>query len=254
MSKPIFIANWKMNLSLKETMQLTKEMLKGFKNFRNNFEIVICPAFTALTEVSKLLKRAKIKLGAQDLFWEEKGAYTSNISGKMLKEIGCKYAIVGHSERRQYLNETDEMVRLKIKAALKEDLTPIICVGETFEERQQGQKDYIIIKQVNKALNGIFLSNNQNIVIAYEPVWVIGSGQAVAPEEAEYTNQVIKQTLIDLYNHKKTEQNFRIIYGGSVNGDVIKSFLDQPNINGVLVGGASLKAREFVEIVKKLKS
>ena len=146
------------------------------------------------------------------------------------------------------------MIHQKVKAALKEDLVPVICIGETFKERQEGQKDYIIINQVNKALEGISLTNKQKIIIAYEPVWVIGSGQAVKPEEAEYTNHVIKQVLIDLYHSDIAERNFRIIYGGSVNSKIIRSFIDQPLISGVLVGGASLRAEEFVEMVKKIKN
>ncbi|TSC95944.1 MAG: triosephosphate isomerase (TIM) [Parcubacteria group bacterium Athens1014_10] len=252
MPKMIFIANWKMNLGLKETVILIKQLLGGLKKIKNNLEIVICPSFTVLSEASKLLKKGNIKLGSQDVFWEEKGAYTGNISPKMLKEIGCEYVIIGHSERRQYLGETDEMAHQKIKAAIKEGLIPILCVGETFEERQEGQKDYIIIKQVTKALEGISLSRGQKIIIAYEPVWVIGSGQAVKPEEAEYTNQIIKQSLIDLYPRDIVEQNFRIIYGGSVDSSVIKSFVERSVIDGVLVGGASLKTKDFIKMINKI--
>lgn len=254
MLKSIFIANWKMSLSLEETLGLIKKIAKEVKIPENNFEVVVCPSFTALTEASALLKKSKISLGSQDVFWEEKGAYTSGISAKMLKEVGCKYVIIGHSERRQYLKETDEMVHQKIKAALKENLIPIVCVGETFEERQEGQKDYVIIRQVTKALEGLNLAGKQEIIIAYEPVWVIGSGQAVNPEEAEYTNQVIKHVLIDLYPLDIVKEHMRIIYGGSVDSKIISSFLEQPTIKGVLVGGASLKADEFVKMIKNIES
>lgn len=253
-SKPIFIANWKMNLGLKETIELTKKITGDLKSFKGNTDIAICPSFTALAEVSKILKKSKIQLGAQDVFWEEKGAYTSNISAAMLKEIGCKYVIIGHSERRQYLHETDRMVHQKVKCVLEENLIPIICVGETFEERQQGNKDYTIIKQVSGALKGITLLKDQEIIIAYEPVWVIGSGQAVDPKEAEYTNQVIRRTLIDLFFPvEMLGKSIRIIYGGSVDSKVINEFVGEHTVDGVLVGGASLKEKEFVEMIKKIK-
>jgi len=248
----IIIANWKMNLSLEESVTLVKAIDERIGKLKE-LELVICPSFVFLDRIGQFLsnKKSKIKLGAQDIFWEEKGAYTGEISGKMLKEMGCEYVIIGHSERRGYLNETDEMVHQKVKTALDERLIPIICVVESFRERGSGQKDYVVIKQVNYALKGIEVVGSQKIIIAYEPVWVIGSGQAVKPEEAEYTHQVIRQALLDLYSPDLIEKNFRIIYGGSVDGKNIKSFLQREMVDGVLVGGASIKVETFIALVNK---
>ena len=252
--KPIIIANWKMSLSKEETLELAKEIFQKIKNPK--LEIVLCPSFTALPDLQRILPKTKklqaasYKLGSQDIFWEFKGAFTGEVSAFMLKEIGCEYVIIGHSERREHLRETDEMIHKKIKITLDEDLMPILCIGESFEERQQGQKDIRIISQVTKALEGINIKPRQNLIVVYEPVWVIGSGQAVEPEEAEHTNQVIKQTLIDIFGSEIAEKNFRIIYGGSVDSRTIKSFIDQPTVDGVLVGGASLDAEEFVRMIK----
>jgi triosephosphate isomerase len=259
MKKPIIIANWKMKLALAESLKLAKKILKesGIRNQESGIEIVLCPSFIILSDIQKLIfkirnSKFKIRLGAQDVFWETKGAFTGEVSAFMLKEAGCEYVIIGHSERREYLKETDEMIHKKIKVVLEEDLIPVLCVGETFGERQQGQKDFRIIMQVTKALEGIKIKPRQNLIIAYEPVWVIGSGQAVEPEEAEHTNRVIKQTLIDLFGSEIAEENFRIIYGGSVDSSTVKDFVDQPTVDGVLVGGASLDAEEFVKLITQI--
>jgi len=257
MKKKIIIANWKMSLGLKETGSLTSEILKGLKKIKNlqNLEIVLCPSFIALPMVKELVKNSSLPifLGAQNVFWEEKGAYTGEVSVSMLKELGVNYIIVGHSERRDYLKEDDEMVHKKIRIVLDYNLIPILCIGETFEERQLGQKDYVIIKQLSTSLEGINFEKNDQLVIAYEPVWVIGSGQAVAPEEAEYTNQVIIQRLIDLFPMELVKNNFRIIYGGSVDSTNIKNFARR-KIDGFLVGGASLEALEFLKIIELCSS
>lgn len=257
--RPIIIANWKMSLGKEESLDLTRKILKELeiRNQESEAEIVLCPSFIVLSDLQKLLSKIrnskfKIQLGAQDVFWETKEAFTGEVSATMLKKVGCKYVIIGHSERREHLKETDEMIHKKIKASLEEDLIPILCVGESFEERQNGQKDIRIITQVTKALEGIKIKPRQNLIIAYEPIWVIGSGQAVEPEEAEHTNQVIKQTLIDLFDLKTVQENFRIIYGGSVDSRTVKDFIDQPNVDGVLVGGASLNAGEFLKIITQI--
>lgn len=257
MQKPIIIANWKMSLNKEETLELAKNIIKDLrlKNWKPKIEIVFCPSFTVLSDLQKLLSdirnpKFEIRLGGQDVFWETKGAFTGEVSSSQLKELGVEYIIVGHSERRQHLGETDEMVHKKVKAALEEGLIPILCVGESFEERQNGQKDIKIITQVTRALEGIKIKSRQNLIIAYEPVWVIGSGQAVEPEEAEHTSRVIKQVLIDLFDSEITEENFRIIYGGSVDAETVKAFIDQPTVDGVLVGTSSLKAEEFVRIIE----
>lgn len=259
MKKKIVIANWKMSLSLKETEELTKEIMIGLKKMKDlsNLEIVFSPSFPALFSVKKIIEqypnlKEVVYLGAQNVFWEERGAYTGEVSVMMLKELGINYIIVGHSERRNYLKEDEEMIHKKIRIVLNHNLIPIICVGEKFEERQLGQKDIIIIKQISSALEGINFNENNKIIVAYEPVWVIGSGQAVAPVEAEYTNRVIKQRLIDFLPLDFVEKNVRLIYGGSVDKNNIRGFMEKENIDGVLVGGASLKAKDFLEILLEI--
>jgi len=252
-SKNIVVANWKMNLKASARKKLVNEVKKGLRMIIRT-EAVLCPSFISLQEVGKLIKKTHLKLGAQDVFWEEKGAYTGEVSPLMLEELGCDYVIVGHSERRKYLGETDEMVHKKMKAALEEGLIPILCVGETFEERQEGGRDYVIISQLSSALEGIELDKKQHLIIAYEPVWVIGSGQAVDPEEAGYVYNLIRQTLLDMFPLEIVNDNIRIIYGGSVDSSNVKPFLKQAKMQGVLVGGASLKAEEFVNIVKSINN
>ncbi len=245
--KPIIIANWKMKLGISQSVELAKEIKKSASK---NDNIVICPSFVSLLEIAKVLKSSRIKLGGQDCFWEEAGAFTGEISASQLREVGCEYVILGHSERRTYLKETDEMVHQKIKMALAAKLTPIICVGETFEQRQQGAKDYILIQQTTKALAGAEISLNQKVIIAYEPVWVIGSGQAVEPGEAAAAHQVIRQALFDLFSPSLVKNNFSVIYGGSVDGTNVAQFTNLENTSGVLVGGASLNLKDFTAIIK----
>lgn len=254
--KTIFIANWKMNLSVAETTNLAVSIGERFeKNDLKKAEIVLCPSFTSLFSLSDVLKKnnpLNFRLGAQDVFWEEKGAYTGEISTKMLKEVGCDYVIVGHSERRQNLGETDEMVNRKVKVALEYDIVPIVCVGETFEERQKGIRDVVVDRQTAKALEGVELFGNKKIIIAYEPVWVIGTGQAVDPEDAEHSHRMIREALLEIFSADIVEKHFQIIYGGSVDSGNIRDFLDKESIEGVLVGGASLKAEEFVKMIKEI--
>ena len=225
MKKNIIIANWKMNLTVKESLKLAEEILSGSASRSSGeTEVVLCPGFESLHYLKDSLKD-KIGLGAQDCFWEDAGAYTGEVSPKVLKELGCAYVIIGHSERRKHLGETDEQVNRKVYAALRNDLIPIICVGETFEERQRGEKDFVIMRQVAKALAGIKLLSADRLIIAYDPVWVIGSGQAVSPDEAEHASRVIKQVLLDNLGAAPAEQT-RIIYGGSVNPENVGGFLN----------------------------
>jgi len=252
MKKKIIIGNWKMSLSHRQALDLAENLLEQ-NNQSEKVEVVVCPAFISLLGVAEKILNSGIKLGAQDCFWHEEGAFTGEVSPLNLRDIGCEYVIVGHSERRGYLNETDQMVNQKVKAVLENNLTPIICVGETLVERQSSSKDFVIMNQVNKALEGIELSGNQKLIIAYEPVWVIGSGQAVEPREAEHTNQVIRQLLIDMYPLEVVNEKFNLIYGGSVNPVNIKQFLLQPTVEGALVGGASLEAETFWQIIKAVE-
>ena len=247
-AKKIVVANWKMKLDLKQSLTLASA-LKSLKI--PGREVVVCPAFVHLLPVGEILKNSAVSLGAQDAFWETAGAFTGEVSPAQLREIGCQYVIVGHSERRQNLGETDEMVHKKIKAVVAAGLTPILCVGETLAERRQGGQNYVLISQVTKALEGISL-NEQQVVVAYEPVWVIGSGQAIAPEQAALAHQVIRQTLIDLFPAALIKSNFRIIYGGSIEPDNVAAFTRLEHTAGVLVGGASLALEEFVAIINNV--
>ncbi len=252
---PLVIANWKMNLSLKESVGLTRAVLTGLARRRpgSHPELVLCPSFPALAPVATLLKgKAKLaRLGAQDVFWKTSGPYTGEVSPQVLKELGVAYVIVGHSERRQYLRESDAMVRQKVAAALHAGLTPVLCVGETFAERQLHQKDVVVARQVAAALTGLQLTPSDQLVVAYEPVWVIGSGQAVEPEEAFHTARVIKQALVDLFPARQISNQVRVIYGGSVDPTNIAAFVGR-ELRGVLVGGASLAAKRLLAIIKAL--
>lgn len=249
MSKPIVIANWKMNLSVTQSGKLAQAM-RDLLADEINSEVVICPSFTSLSDVAKVLSGSLIRLGSQDVFWEERGAYTGEESPKILEEIGCKYAIIGHSERRQYLGETDEISHLKVKASLGYNLNPILCVGETYAERNQGQADNVIFRQVVRALSGIDITPNQQLVIAYEPVWVIGSGRPIEPKEAQHAINLIYQAVLDFWPSVIIKNNVRIIYGGSVDSGNAGEFVSLDHLAGFLVGGASLKEEEFLKIIK----
>jgi len=251
MKKNLIIANWKMSLGHEQALDLADELLKQNQP-SDQVEVVICPSFISLADIVKKMSQTGIKIGAQDCFWHDEGAFTGEISPLNLKEIGCSYVIIGHSERRGYLNETDAMINQKVKAVLESNLIPIVCVGETLDQRQSSNKDFIIMDQVEKAVAGAAISANNQLVIAYEPVWVIGSGQAVEPREAEHTIQVIRQALLDHYSLDIINQRIHLIYGGSVNAANIRDFISQPTIEGALVGGASLEADSFWQIVKAL--
>lgn len=246
---PIVIGNWKMKLGIPESKELASALKK--KDIKKA-EVVICPSFVALTEVAKILKHTNIALGAQDCFWESQGSFTGEVSATYLKEAGCDFVILGHSERRKYLNETDEMIHRKIGMALSAGLVPVVCVGETFDQRHDGSKDYTLIHQTTKALEGIQLGPDQRVIIAYEPVWVIGTGQAIGPEEAAMSQQVIRQVLFDLFTPSVVKSNFSVIYGGSVDGSNATKLINLEENDGFLVGGASQNAEEFEAIIKNI--
>lgn len=246
--RSIVIANWKMSLDFRDSLKLAREFSDAFDT-KADKEVVVCPSTSNFLLIAEVLKEAGIKMGAQDLFWEDRGAYTGCESPKFLYEAGCRYAIIGHSERRQYFKETDEMVHRKIKAALSAGITPILCVGETAEERRAHRTDHVILSQVIGALKGIDLIPSEQIVIAYEPIWVIGSGQAIEPHQAEHAFRIINQAVIDLWPLTIRQNNVRIIYGGSADGSNAADFTRLEHFNGFLVGGASLKAEEFNKII-----
>jgi triosephosphate isomerase len=252
MTEKYLIANWKMQLSQEEAgkQALALKKLLAEEKINSDLKIVLCPDFVSLAEVAGIVNGSKIALGAQDGFYEEKGAFTSQVSMKQIKDIGCQYVILGHSERRA-LGETDEIINKKVKAALEQGLIPIICVGETFEERKEGQKDLVIMHQIYEALKNIKPESGQKIIIAYEPVWVIGTGQAISGADAFYAASLIQQSLLDSQTGLD-EKNFGVIYGGSVSPENINDFLELPNIHGALVGNASLEAQKFLAIIKKI--
>jgi len=248
----IIIANWKMSLTLTQTLALAKRFKDKFKHFKTG-EVVICCSAPALIEVKKIIKDSPVKLGAQNVFWEETGAFTGEISANMLVDTDCRYVIIGHSERRNHLFENYEMINKKIRAVLKtEKLIPIICIGESWQERKTDKRDFILVEQLQLALAGINIFGNQSIIIAYEPIWAIGTGTAIEPTEAEYAHKIIRLALNDLFSTQTVSRNFKIIYGGSIASGNVKSFVDLENMDGLLVGGASLDAVEFYKIAKVL--
>lgn len=212
-------------------------------------EIVICPVFTSLKSVCDALKGTNIKGGGQDLFWEEKGAFTGEISAQMIKDTGCTYVIIGHSERRQYFHETNETVGKKILAALKSGLTPIVCVGEKLEERESGKTFAVNEKQIREGLGALSKEQVAKIVIAYEPVWAIGTGKVATPAQAEEVHIYIRKTIANMFGTEVADGT-RILYGGSVKPENAAELMSQKNIDGALVGGASLEADSFAKIIK----
>jgi len=245
---PFIAGNWKMNKTVGEALDLVRQLKASLLNIEG-VEVAVAPPFTALYAVSQELKGTFIRLAAQNLFYEEKGAFTGEISPLMLKEIGCQYTIIGHSERRQFFGETDETVNRRIKAALGQDLKPIFCVGETLKEREEGKTFTVIEKQAEGGLRGIGKEEVKNIVMAYEPIWAIGTGRTATPEQAEEVHRFIRERLERLYSREIAER-IRIQYGGSVTPENIKGLISQENIDGALVGGASLKSETFSKIVR----
>ena len=245
---PVVAGNWKMNKTVADAHDLVSKMSAQLREIRN-VEKVLCPPFTALPALATLLAGSDIGLGAQNMHWEEKGAFTGEIAPGMLKEF-CSYVIIGHSERRAYFGETDENVNRKLRAAKNADLTPIVCVGETLDEYESGRTSDVVRRQISLGLAGIESGFAPRIIIAYEPVWAIGTGKASSAENANgVVAQVIRPALSDLFG-ADIAQSIRVQYGGSVTASNASEFFLQPEIDGALVGGASLKADEFVAITK----
>ena len=238
--KKIIIANWKMQLSLKESFSLAQKLAVKLKSVKN--DIIIGPDYLSLASVAALIKKSQIVLGAQDCAIADFGAYTGEVSPTNLKNLGVKYIILGHSERREHLHENSAIINNKIKAALKNKLTPILCVGEKLIERENGQAKEVIVEQLRHALNKIVLKNN-NLIIAYEPIWAIGSGKAIVASQAAEIHQYIKAQAA-----KILKKPVAVIYGGSVDAKNINAFKAEKDIDGFLIGGASLKADKFIKI------
>lgn len=245
MRTPIIAGNWKMNKNVSEALELVKE-LKTIER-STNVETVLCVPFTNLWQVKSEIEGTDIKLGAQNMHWEESGAYTGEISPLMLKEIGVDYVILGHSERRQYFNETDETVNKKVKTALEKRFYPIICVGETLEEREANKEKEVVKRQVLKALEGIDTSDIEKIVIAYEPIWAIGTGRTASSSDANDMIKFIRETVEGKFG--KVSNDMRIQYGGSVKPSNVSEIMAESDIDGALVGGASLKAEDFAKLI-----
>jgi len=237
-----------MNNSVSEAISLVRGIADGLDGTEGR-EVVVAPPFTSLYPVAKEISVTKIKLAGQDMFWEESGAYTGEISGSMLKDAGCEFVIIGHSERRQFFGETDEFVNKKTKAALKHNLTPIVCVGERLEEREKGKTFEVIERQIRAGFDGFGASEMKKIVIAYEPVWAIGTGKTATPGQANEVHLFIRNLLKTLFG-KEISESLPILYGGSVKPDNIKGLMEQSEIDGALVGGASLDAKGFLKIIK----
>ncbi len=246
MRRLLIAGNWKMNQTVPEALQLVRELKEKIEGVEDR-DILVCPPFTALYPVGKELEGSSIALGAQNMFYEEKGAFTGEISPIMLKDIGCSYVILGHSERRHIFGETDELINKKVISAVKHDLIPILCVGETLQEREEGRTENIVGRQVREGLKGV--NSEAEFVIAYEPVWAIGTGKSATPEMAQEVHKFIREILKELFGEEKAKA-VRILYGGSVKPKNAKDLLEMPDIDGALVGGASLKADSFVQIVK----
>ena len=246
MRKPIIAGNWKMNKTPAEAVELVKGLIPLVKDAK--CDVVVCPTAVCLSAVAEVIKGTNIKLGAQNVHFAEKGAYTGELSADMLKAVGCEYVIVGHSERRQYFGETDKTVNLRATAAVKAGLTAIICVGEMKDERVDGYTDIIVTYQTKMALKGLTAEELDHVVIAYEPVWAIGTGRTATAEQANETIGVIRKAIAEVYGDD-VAQKVRIQYGGSMKGSNVKGLMAQPEIDGGLIGGASLKAEDFAQVV-----
>jgi triosephosphate isomerase (TIM) len=248
MRKPIVAGNWKMNKTSEEAEALVKGVISAVSGV-DGVDVVVCPPYTALERIAGVLKGTSVALGAQNMHWEANGAFTGEVSGAMLLTCGCKYVILGHSERRQYFGETDKSVNKRLKTALRVGLKPIVCVGETLEERKSEVTNQVVRKQVTGGLEGILASEAKDLVLAYEPVWAIGTGLTASPDQADAVHGMIRQVLADLYD-ETVAQSVRIQYGGSVKPDNAVDLFGQPNIDGGLIGGAALDADSFAAIVK----
>lgn len=246
MRKSIIAGNWKMHNTIDEAVKLVTELKSLVKDAK--CDVVVCPTFVCLDAVKKAAEGTNIKVGAQNMYFEEKGAFTGEVSPNMLQAMGIDYVIIGHSERRQYFNETDESVNKKLKAAFSHNLVPILCVGESLNERESGITSEVIGRQIKLDLSGLTSEMVEKLVVAYEPIWAIGTGKTATKEEANETIAFIRKTIASIYGNDVADKT-RIQYGGSVKPSTIKEQMSMSDIDGALVGGASLKAEDFSAIV-----
>ncbi|MDR1474444.1 MAG: triose-phosphate isomerase [Endomicrobium sp.] len=250
MRKPLMAGNWKMNKTVAEAVSVVKALRSSIADVKD-VDVLICPTFTALYAVNSEVKGSNINIGAQNLFWEPKGAFTGEISPAMVKDAGCSYVLIGHSERRQYFGETNETVNKKIKAALAAELIPVVCIGETLKEREDNVTFKVIEKQIKEGLADLTAEQAVIIVIAYEPVWAIGTGKTATPHQAQEAHAFARKVYGEMYGN--ASQKVRILYGGSVNPASVSELMKQSDIDGGLVGGASLEAESFTKLVKYSK-
>lgn len=243
-----------MSLGVRKSVQMIRQLNSKIKKMKSKkFELIICPSFVALEEVNSIFKKTKIEIGGQDVFWHEKGAFTGEVSADMLKEVGCRYVLIGHSERREHLNESDMMINKKIKLSLKENLIPVLCIGESLKDKIYGSTKRVILEQLKKGLSGVKLGGRKKLIIAYEPVWAIGSGKTVSAKQAREVYEYIRESLKKFFPVKVSAE-IRILYGGSVNGKNVNNYVGRDKLDGVLVGGASLNAAEMHKIINKVVS
>ena len=248
MRTPVIAGNWKMNKTVAEAVALASEIKEKVAGVEN-VKIIVCPVFTAVKSVADVLKGTNVKIGAQDMYWETSGAYTGEVSGEMLMEAGAEYVIIGHSERRQYFGETNETVNKKLKKALSIGLKPIVCIGETLADREAGTTEAVVGKQVKEGFVGLTAEEMKGTIIAYEPVWAIGTGKTATAEQAEAVHAFVRNLVAQLWD-KETADAVIIQYGGSMKPENVASLLAQPDIDGGLIGGAALKADSFEKLVK----
>jgi triosephosphate isomerase (TIM) len=251
MARKSFIAgNWKMNTDVHSSVKLAEGVVSGCKDIAGSkVDVAVCPPFVYLQQVGKALQTSHIALGSQDIYFEQKGAFTGEISSAMLKDVGCAYALCGHSERRHVIGETDELINKKVHAAILGGLLPILCVGELLEERKANKTDEVVTRQMKKGLAGLTPEKMSAVTIAYEPVWAIGTGLTATPQQAQEVHAMIRKLVAQMYDRKIADA-IRIQYGGSVKADNAAELMSQEDLDGLLVGGASLKAEDFVAIVK----
>jgi triosephosphate isomerase len=249
MRKPFIGGNWKMNIDSKGAVELAKGVAQKCADLLDKIDVSVCPPFVYLASVKNAIGSAKVGLGAQDVYFEAKGAFTGEISCTMLKDVGCKDVIIGHSERRHVIGETNELIYKKLIAALDAGLLPIFCIGELLEERNAGKTEKVVKEQLQKGMAGIAVEKAKAITIAYEPVWAIGTGVNATPQQAQDVHLMIRQFIAGMYN-KDFAAQIRIQYGGSAKPDNAAVLMSQPDVDGLLVGGASLKADDFAAMIK----
>ncbi|MFH1846024.1 MAG: triose-phosphate isomerase [Candidatus Omnitrophota bacterium] len=249
MRKPVIAGNWKMYKNVNEAVGLVSEIKQAVMGI-DNVGIVLCPPFVALVDAARMISESNIALGAQNCYWLSEGAFTGEVSVSMLKSAGCSYIVVGHSERRKYFGETNETVNRKVAAVIDSGLVPIMCVGETLEERESGKTLGVVRTQIVEGLKGFGEIYVEPLIIAYEPVWAIGTGKTATPDQAQEVHAVIRELFSEMYNETAAERK-RILYGGSVKPENIEELMSEKDIDGGLIGGASLKAESFVDLIVK---